>query len=439
MPKTGQTVISIRRFLPAGRSLPDDVWRSRHRTIVTILWIHAGGLAAFALIRGYSIPHSLFEGSIVALAAVATYVPQSRRGKAFAATFGLLAASAVLVHISNGAIEAHFHYFVMLGLVLLYQDWVPFLMYITFVLMQHSVMGMIDPGSVYNHPAGTANPWIWGMIHALFIAGASAVGFIVWRSNEDLRSKARSYYRRLYEGERAVAHLKDELVSTVSHEFRTPLAAILGYARTMQNMWEQLPESEVREYIGIIDRRASQLSSMIDQLLISSHVEAADIQANTKTLSVPAALDDVAKLEHGVQFAVQCRADLSVSADPVALQQILINYMSNARKYGGAPFTLEARRRDGWIEIQVRDEGEGVPDEVVARLFERFGPGHRDATREGLGLGLSIVRALAQAQGGEAWYEPNSPRGACFGVRLPIAVPEPVDSLTSLSGLAAAG
>jgi signal transduction histidine kinase len=204
-------------------------------------------------------------------------------------------------------------------------------------------------------------------------------------------------------------------------------------------MWDQLPEGEVREYIGIIDRRAGELSRMIDQLLISSNVEAADIQANTQTIYVPAALTNVAKLEHGVDFTVRCKGDLSISADPVALQQILINYMSNARKYGGPPFSVEASRRDGWVEIMVRDGGQGVPDEVVARLFERFGPGPRDVTREGLGLGLSIVRALAQAQGGEAWYEPNAPRGATFGVRLPIVVPEPVDApVTSLTDLAAA-
>lgn len=412
---------AIRRLLPRGSSLPEDVWRRRHHTILAILWVHAGALAVFAVARGFSLAHGLLEGSLVAAATAAAYVPRTHRGKACGATLGLLASSAVLVHISGGAIEGHFHYFVMLGLVLLYQDWVPFLMYIGFVLFQHSVMGMLDPGSVYNHPAGAADPWSWGLIHALFIAGASAVGFVIWRSNEQLRENAEDNYRKLYEGERAVAHVKDELMTTVSHEFRTPLTAIVGFSRTMQAQWDDLLDSEKRHYLGVVERRAAQLSRMVDQLLTFSKIESAGIEVRPGAVGVAESLRNLSAAGETSGFEVRCDDDLWIAGDPDLLRQILTNYLSNARKYGAPPFSLDARRDGDVVEILVRDGGDGVPADLLPELFEKFVQGHAGTTREGFGLGLSIVRRTAQALGGETWYEPNSPKGSTFGVRLPAS------------------
>jgi signal transduction histidine kinase len=113
---------------------------------------------------------------------------------------------------------------------------------------------------------------------------------------------------------------------------------------------------------------------------------------------------------------------LEVLADPNHFRQIVTNFLTNALKYGRTPIQVEAAVSDGTVEVRVRDQGEGVPEDFVPRLFEKFAqaPGVAQAHR-GTGLGLSIVRGLARAQGGDAWYEPNEPRGSCFGVRLPRA------------------
>ncbi|MGH2678216.1 MAG: sensor histidine kinase, partial [Actinomycetota bacterium] len=107
---------------------------------------------------------------------------------------------------------------------------------------------------------------------------------------------------------------------------------------------------------------------------------------------------------------------LRVRVDPDHLEQILMNYVSNAMRYGRPPVRIDAGRRDRFVEIVVADSGSGVPPAFVPRLFEEFAQAGRSGT--GTGLGLSIVLGLARAQGGDAWYEAGEP-GARFCVRLP--------------------
>jgi diguanylate cyclase (GGDEF)-like protein/PAS domain S-box-containing protein len=102
------------------------------------------------------------------------------------AAVGLLTCSAVLVHLTHGLIETHFHFFVMVGVITLYQDWQPFLIALGYVVVQHGVAGVVAPESVYNHPAAIAAPWKWAGVHGLFILGMSTAGIITWRLNESL-------------------------------------------------------------------------------------------------------------------------------------------------------------------------------------------------------------------------------------------------------------
>ena len=97
---------------------------------------------------------------------------------------GLATCSGVLVHLAGGAIEMHFHFFVMVAVITLYQDWPPFLAAITYVVVHHSVIGSIAPESVFNHPAAIADPVTWALIHGGFIMALSVVGVISWNLNE---------------------------------------------------------------------------------------------------------------------------------------------------------------------------------------------------------------------------------------------------------------
>ena len=176
----------IRAVLPRGERLPESVWLKRHRFLIYLLWVHAVGLTAFGAIRGFGLVHSAAESSILVVAAVVASSPSfSRMTRSNVATLGILSSSAFLVHFSGGAIEAHFHYFVMLGVVSLYQDWGPFLVAVAFVGLSHGLIGVVHPGSVYNHPAALMHPWRWAAIHALFVAGNCLVLMVYWRASED--------------------------------------------------------------------------------------------------------------------------------------------------------------------------------------------------------------------------------------------------------------
>jgi signal transduction histidine kinase len=121
---------------------------------------------------------------------------------------------------------------------------------------------------------------------------------------------------------------------------------------------------------------------------------------------------------------IECPDDLRLRTDPDHLRRIVVNLLTNAFKYGGPPVNVLVMTTDDAVKLEVCDHGEGVPPEFVPRLFQRFARADRTArTREGTGLGLSIVQGLAEANGGEAWYQPREPHGSCFGLTLPRRLP----------------
>ncbi|MEY2477378.1 MAG: hypothetical protein QOG87_2693 [Actinomycetota bacterium] len=177
---------TAREFLPRGQLLPEDAWRRRHRTLSILLRLHVVGLFIFALIRGYGLLHSFNEAAVVGVFAVLAWWGQShRRFSSAMCSLGLVTSSAVLVHLSGGTIEAHFHFFVMVGIMTLYQDWLPFLVAIGYVVLHHAVLGTIAPDQVYNHEAAIAQPLRWAVIHGSFVLAASVASIVAWRLNEE--------------------------------------------------------------------------------------------------------------------------------------------------------------------------------------------------------------------------------------------------------------
>ena len=188
----------LRFFLPVGGVLPDDVWRGRHRFLLGLTWIHAVVIALIGPVVGYSwqfsfgallhdgtVLHTVGEALIVAFfAAVASWSKLSRTVRATSVAFGLMSSSAILVHLSGGYIELHFHFFVMLTFLALYQDWTPYLLAILYVAVHHGVIGVLWPKDVYNHPAAFNAPWTWAGIHAFFVLWASIGSVVAWRFNE---------------------------------------------------------------------------------------------------------------------------------------------------------------------------------------------------------------------------------------------------------------
>jgi diguanylate cyclase len=176
----------IAHWLPRGQSLNEDVWRVRHRTLSYLLRGHIVGIFVFALVRGYNAPEAAAYAGIIGVFAVLASTDPRRRGFVSAMNaVGLVTCSAVLVDLSGGVIEVHFHFFVMVGILTLYQDWLPFLLAIGFVVFHHGVLGVLEPRAVYNHDDAVQRPFVWAIVHGAFVLAASIASVVAWRLNEE--------------------------------------------------------------------------------------------------------------------------------------------------------------------------------------------------------------------------------------------------------------
>jgi diguanylate cyclase len=201
-------VLAVRGF-PRGGQLPTDNWRRRHIALSLILAWHVPVLVAYGLYRGHPVPHALLDGLLPGAFALAAVPRRLGRGmRAVLVAAGLITCSVMLVHLSHGLIEAHFHFFVMVALLTLYQDWKPFLVAIGMTVVEHGVTGVLAPDAVYNHPDAWAHPWKWAFIHGGFVVAASAASITAWAMSE-------ADHRRVKE---ATEELHVQRVEMLSHE-----------------------------------------------------------------------------------------------------------------------------------------------------------------------------------------------------------------------------
>jgi signal transduction histidine kinase/ActR/RegA family two-component response regulator len=228
----------------------------------------------------------------------------------------------------------------------------------------------------------------------------------------------------------AANRLKDEFLAVVSHELRTPLSAILGWARLLGG--GQLDPARATHAIHTIERNAKGLARIIDDLLDISRIIGGNVRIEPHAVDLVAviqgALDEVrlAADARRVHLAFTCpTAPDPIAGDPLRLQQIVANLLSNAVKFTPPGGYVEVRLtpRDFEAEIRVTDTGQGIAAEFLPRIFDRFAQADGSSTRRqgGLGLGLSIVKALVERHGGTVRAEsPGLGRGAIFTVRLPV-------------------
>jgi len=167
--------------------------------LVAGLWANALLLSGYSLVVGhYGAVHNLaHSAALVTFAAAASSARLSRNLRSAAVSLGFLTAAALLVHLTGGLIEAHFYFFVVIVVLTLYEDWLPFLLAVAYVLVHHGVVGMLEPHEVYNRPEAWAHPWTWAGIHAFFVALAGIAGVAAWRLNEDVRDKMRATQEEL--------------------------------------------------------------------------------------------------------------------------------------------------------------------------------------------------------------------------------------------------
>src|SRR3954454_14374614 len=169
---------AIRRALPRGRTLPADAWQRRHRWMLVILWAHVVALPLYGLAQGYTPLHSAGHmGGLLALALLGLG-PFTPRIRSVMVAGGLLTASALVVHTSHGVTEAHFHFFVVIVILALYEDSLPLLLSLAYVVTHHGLMGVVAPHYVYYHVDPYRHPCAWAGIPVTFVLAAASASVV---------------------------------------------------------------------------------------------------------------------------------------------------------------------------------------------------------------------------------------------------------------------
>jgi diguanylate cyclase (GGDEF)-like protein len=179
--------VRLMTYLPQGRHVLDARWDARQRGVTMGLWFHIVALWVFAFGRGYALHDAALVGSMAPIMFAAWLANRPRLGRALRsaiASLALLACAALLTGLWHGATEAHFDFFVVLTLLMLYSDWLPLALALAFVLAHHAVLGLFAPRLVFDHGG---SPWLWALIHAGFVLALAAANIVVWRGTENLQ------------------------------------------------------------------------------------------------------------------------------------------------------------------------------------------------------------------------------------------------------------
>ena len=238
---------------------------------------------------------------------------------------------------------------------------------------------------------------------------------------------------RLVRRQTEMARLKADFVANVSHDLKTPLSLIRMYGETLE-MGRVSDQAKRQEYYRVITRESERLSRLIDNVLDFSRIE-----GGRRTYDiVPTAVEPLVRetleafgyvlAQEGFKVEVAVGPGLpEVPMDADAVGQALANLVDNAIKYSGERKAIRvgAALRDGWLALSVADEGIGIPPEEQPRIFEKFYRVGRSETqgRRGSGVGLALVRHVAEAHGGRVTVESRPGAGSRFTLELPLVRP----------------
>ncbi len=220
---------------------------------------------------------------------------------------------------------------------------------------------------------------------------------------------------------------KDLFLATTSHELRTPITVVQGFASTLASRWDKLTDAERRSAVQTIAERAGSLGRLVEQLLLGSRAGADQLTVTNGPFDLAALLRGTATAFRPLSEAHTLAADIPdglppAHGDPMATEIIVGQLLENAFKYSpeGGTVAVAAQRAGDWIEVTVRDEGIGIAPGDHERIFERFVQGETGDRRRfgGIGLGLYIVRQLARAQGGEVAASSRPGGGTCMRLQL---------------------
>ncbi|MDP9496350.1 MAG: HAMP domain-containing histidine kinase [Actinomycetota bacterium] len=390
--------------LPSGRDLTPADYDWRHRVVCAVVLAHVPALVLLGALGDGGVSAGVLVAAAVAvLLGVAAPPTLPRRLRTLAASTALLTCSAGLVTLT-GALGAHLHCFAAVALIALYQDWLGYAVAVPYVAVMHAV----DP----------ATDLTFAAVHLATLLAEAAVLIVFWHANESARIEQERLRNALLTTQIDVRarleetdQIRTDLIGTVSHEFRTPLTGIRAAALTLLKRGERLdPAGRARLLHAVLDQQ-ERLSRLLENMLTAARATATDPSAASEVDVVAAEVAMLAGATRPESPRVSVLVEQGTVAriDRQALHQVLANLVDNAQQHGapGAVPLVAAGRDDRGVWLTVSNEGTTLTSEQARTLFEPFTQVQSGVTREreGLGMGLYVVRKLVEVYGGSVQIE----------------------------------
>lgn len=439
------TLTRLLDYLPRGNLLDDSAWRQRHKLLLWVLGLHIPALFVFALWLRHG-PLATLYGLVPLMACLlaGAWTPQ-RRVASFFTSAGLVYCSAALVVFSRGSIEAHFHFFIILGFIALYQDWVPFLWNIVFTVLSHGLGTLWQADLIFNHPDAQVNPWTWALIHGVAVLFACVGLVIFWRTTEDEQQKSMRLATQLADAELGQRTFTSELLVNLARRNQSMLYRQLDIINQLE---EKERDPDALGELFRLDHLATRIRRNAESLLVLSGEEPPRRWREPVTLIdvVRAAIAETEDLDR-VRFVVDER--LAVLGHAVTdLTHVLAELAENAVRFSPPEAQVTIRTRSslqapGTAVITVEDWGVGMPPEDLAQANEVLSHPRDIDLSSTPRLGLHVVARLAARHGVDVSLTDTPGSGVTAVVTLPAEMfvdhqPELVVNAVALRGVATA-
>lgn len=256
-----------------------------------------------------------------------------------------------------------------------------------------------------------------------------SIGFIAYAIERERMFRVLT--RRLVEERRSAERLAEadrkraEFIAGITHELKTPLTSLLGYATILRKRARTLSHEQRDEFVAVMEKQGQRILRLIEEMLQSSRLEAGLTKLQRLPLNPGMIVSELAReisVGRGRSIEVNVpRDNPELFGDPAAIEHVVTNLIDNALKYSDDDTTvhLSVVEDEGEVLLQVRDEGMGIDPEELPFIFERFQQSSNARGRASVGLGLYIVRNLVAAHGGRVWAESELGKGTTFTVALP--------------------
>jgi signal transduction histidine kinase len=436
---------------------------------ILMLLQYAAGIAAAIFVTprswqivghpGNAIRIAAFLGALILAPPIAlAYCCPGRRFTRHVIAIGQMLDAALLIHLSGGRIETHFHIFGSLAFLGFYRDWKVLATASIVVAIDHYYRGTYWPYSVYGVVIAEPRRWLEHMAWILF-----EDIFIVLASRQSLREMHEIALRRAYVEQVAVERGRDiqtledtkrqlrialesknEFLSICGHELKTPLTALHLQAQVARRLLTQGPARIAPEKLWVLTRKfieqseaqVMRLLRLVQDLLDHSRIQMGKLSIFPELVDVAALIREVVEryrldAEHaGSRLALRIQEGVTATWDRFRIEQVITNLVSNAIKYGaGKPIEVDFKVGDhGNAQIVVRDHGIGIDDSDQERVFRQFERVQPKEFIPGLGLGLYISRGIVESHGGVLRCQSRVGEGSAFILDLPLRVASSLDA-----------